>query len=62
MLDTGVIFDKILSLPETDPINEKFDALGLEDLNFINNLGSLFLIFLYFIVLMMLYVVIWPLR
>ena len=42
----------------TDPVNEKFETLGLESLYFINNLGSFFLVILVDILLCILALII----
>lgn len=44
MLEIGEYVDEVLELLPTDPVNEKFETIGLESLYFINNLGSFFLV------------------
>ena len=45
ILEIGEYLDEWLSLIPTDPVNEKFDTIGVGSLLFINNLGT-FAIFL----------------
>ena len=44
MFEIGDYVNDALALFPTDPVNEKFESVGLESLYFINNLGSFFLV------------------
>ena len=44
MFEIGEYVNNALELLPTDPVNEKFETIGLESLYFINNLGSFFLV------------------
>ena len=57
MIETDSFFNMLLRLPPTDPVNEQFQALGFESVYFINNLGSIFLVFLSLLVLMIVYAI-----
>ena len=56
VIETDELINDILRLPPTDPVNEQFMALGFESVYFINNLGSLFIVFISLVVLMLIYV------
>jgi len=55
VIETTPYWDSLLSLDPTVPVNQNFEALGYESLYFLQNLGSLVLIFAgYFLCLMLL--------
>ena len=41
-IDIGEYVNSVLKLMPKDPVNEKFETMGLESTYFINNLGSFF--------------------
>ena len=45
-IEIGEYVQDILELPFTDPVNERFEASGMESTYFINNLGTFYLIIL----------------
>ena len=57
VLEIGEHVNEILQLAPTDPVNEKFETMGLEDVYFINNVGSFF----FFLMLYTLLIMIWAL-
>ena len=49
IIEIGDYVESILKLLPTDPVNEKYESIGLESLYFINNLGSFtFVLLVYF--------------
>ena len=44
IFEIGEIVNDVLDLIPTDPVDEKFETVGMESLYFINNLGSFFLV------------------
>lgn len=48
ILEIGDYVSDYLELAPQDPINEKFEAMGMEDKYFVNNVGSFFLILLFY--------------
>ena len=57
VIETDSFFNMLLSLPPTDPVNEQFQALGFESVYFINNMGSIFLVFISLLILMIVYTI-----
>ena len=47
VFEIGDYVNDTLELFHTDPVNEKFESIGLETLYFINNLGSFFLVVMF---------------
>jgi len=45
-LEIGDWINEALDLEPTEAVNSNYDAVGLESLYFINNMGSLFLMFM----------------
>ena len=43
ILEIGEYVDEFLEMQPSEPVNEKFETIGLESLYFINNIGSFFL-------------------
>jgi len=52
--ETNEIVNSLLNLEDTDAINENYEALGFESTYFINNMGSMFIIFIMYPVLILL--------
>ena len=49
LIEIGDYIEEILKLLPTDPVNEKYESIGLESLYFINNIGSFtFVLLVYF--------------
>ena len=57
VIETDSFFNMLLRLPPTNPVNEQFQALGFESVYFINNMGSIFLVFLSLLILMIVYAI-----
>ena len=55
VFEIGDYVNEILGLAPTDPVNEKFETMGLEDVYFINCVGS----FIFFIACYALLIMIW---
>jgi len=53
VFEIGDVVNAILSLEKTDPVNENYNALGFESVYFINNMGTLFIVFLIYPVMML---------
>ena len=49
VIDTKPYLDKYLNLQPTDPLNANFEAIGLESVYFLHNLGTLSLAFVFFV-------------
>jgi len=49
VIDTKPYLDKYLNLQPTDPLNANFEAIGLESVYFLHNLGTLALAFVFFV-------------
>ena len=63
VFEIGEYVNNALELLATDPVNEKFETIGLESLYFINNVGSFFLVVLIDIFLVILILIIrWLVR
>lgn len=60
VFEIGDYVNELLGLEPSDPVNEKFETMGLEDLYFINNVGSFSIIFAYFCFLVALYLLLYP--
>ena len=58
VFEIGEYVDEFLDLLPSEPVNEKFETIGLESLYFINNLGSFFLIVTIDIILVLVILVI----
>jgi len=52
--DTGDIVNATLSLEEVNPVNENYNTVGFESVYFINNMGTLFIVFMMYPVMMLL--------
>lgn len=55
ILEIGDFVDEYLYLDPTEPINEKFDTLGLETLYFINNVGSFIFVMVFYLLALLVY-------
>ena len=55
ILEIGDFVDEYLNLDPTEPINEKFDTLGLETLYFINNVGSFVFVMIFYLLALLVY-------
>ena len=53
VINVGWFYAKMFFMPNIDPFNDNFAALGFGDTYFINNFGSLLFSFFYFIALQM---------
>ena len=60
VLDISGFVKEWLELPGTDPVNEKYETVGLSDLYFTNNVGSFILILGYNILLVLIWLVLAP--
>ena len=49
VFDTKPYLDSYLHLDPTDPVNANFEAVGLESIYFLHNLGTLLLAFVFFL-------------
>ena len=49
LIDTKPYLDKYLNLQPTDPLNANFEAIGLESVYLLHNLGTLALAFVFFV-------------
>jgi len=54
VLDTKPYLDSYLRLEPADPINANFEAVGLESIYFLHNLGTLLFAFVFFLVMVIL--------
>ena len=45
--ETSEFIEDLLDLLPRDPINEKFESIGLESVYFMNNLGTLLLLIIF---------------
>ena len=52
----------ILQLPVTEPVNESFEASGLQSLYFINNLSTFYAIIMFYFFLVVVWIVIYFIR
>jgi len=48
VFDTKPFLDRLLRLEPTDPVNSNYEAVGLESLYFLHNMGTLVLAFVFF--------------
>ena len=60
VFEIGEYVESFLSLPPSDPVNEKFETIGLESLYFISNLGSFFLFLAFYFVAIAIWIILWP--
>ena len=51
--ETRDFVNGFLALLPTNPVNEKFESVGIEDLYFINNLGTLAIVILVYLILIL---------
>lgn len=58
IFEIGEFVNDYLSLEQTDPINERYEASGLESKYFINNLGTFFLILIVYFFFTLLWLVV----
>ena len=49
IVEIGEPLDKMLNLEPTEPINENFEAVGFESIYFLNNMGTLAIAYLIWI-------------
>ena len=54
VFDTKPYLDSVLHLEPADPINANFEAVGLESIYFLHNLGTLLFAFVFFLVMVIL--------
>jgi len=54
VFDTKPYLDSVLYLEPADPINANFEAVGLESIYFLHNLGTLLFAFVFFLVMVIL--------
>ena len=57
IFEIGDYVDEYFDLAPTDPVNEKFEAVGLETLYFLHNVGSFIFVILAYMSIMLTYVV-----
>ena len=50
LIDIEPLINKVLNLNETEPMNANFEALGLESMYFLNNMGSLVIGFIAYLI------------
>ena len=60
-IEIGEYVNEFLGLPPTDPVNEKYETLGIESLYFINNVGTFITVMLVYCLLIVLWLLISPL-
>ena len=60
IIEVGETLVEILDLLPKDPVNEKFEAIGLESMYFLSNLGSLGLVLAFKILLVILWLTLHP--
>ena len=58
IFEIGEYVDEFLEMLPSEPVNEKFETVGLESYYFINNLGSFFLVVLVDMILVIVILVI----
>ena len=51
VVDTKPYLDRILELEPREPINSNFETVGLESVYFLHNLGTLFLAYVFYVIL-----------
>ena len=54
IIDTSPYLNKMLDLNETEPYNSNFDQAGYGSLFFLNNMGSLILAFVFYVICLLL--------
>ena len=62
ILETGELLNENLDLLPRDPVNDKFETIGLETLYFINNMGTFIFMLALKILLIILWIVLYPLQ
>ena len=48
VVDTKPFLDRLLRLEPTDPVNSNYEAIGLESIYLLHNMGTLVLAFVFF--------------
>ena len=60
ILEIGEYVEEILDLMTKEPVNEKFEAIGFESTYFINNLGSFIFLPIGYVLLILLWITLYP--
>ena len=60
IFEIGEYVDEYLELTPEDPINEKFETIGMESKYYINNIGSFFLTLVFEVLLIVVYLILVP--
>ena len=60
VFEIGEYVDEYLELTPEDPINEKFETIGMESKYYINNMGSFFLTLVFEVLLIIVYLLLVP--
>ena len=62
ILETSAYLTRLLSLPPRDPVDENFEALGIESVYFLNNLGTFIFVLAFKVLLCIVWIVLYPLQ
>ena len=62
VFEIGEYVEDYMELLPEDPVSEKFETIGMESKYFMNNMGSFFLALCFDLVLIVLWVILFPLR
>lgn len=57
--EIGELVEQSLKLESLEPINEKFESIGLESKYFINNLGTFFLVLVFYAACVTSFILLW---
>ena len=60
VFEIGEYVDEYLELVPEDPVNEKFETIGMESKYYINNMGSFFLTLVFEVMLIIVYLLLVP--
>ena len=60
VFEIGEYVDEYLELVPEDPVNEKFETIGMESKYYINNMGSFFLTLIFEVMMIILYLILVP--
>ena len=62
IVETNDFMTDLFDLPHENPINEKFEAIGLESRYFINNLGTLAFVLAFKVMIFIIWIAFCPLK
>ena len=51
VVDTGDFVDEVLEQEASEPINEKYETIGFETIQFINNVGTFFFVMFAYVIM-----------